>query len=130
MGAHPWIGASATVQAVVHQHDTAVSLRSGDVNVLGTPRLVAWLEEATFGVLHELVSAEHTTVGTRIDVRHRRPTPLGAEVVCLATIVSVEGTQVVCEVVAHHVTEDGDRVEDIARGTITRAIVDRHNFGS
>ena len=130
MNAHPWLGTSATVEAVVGQEDTALSLRSGDVNVLGTPRLLAWLEEATFEVMSELVPAEHTTVGSHIDIRHRRPTPVGAQVVCMATVVSVDGARVECDVVAHHVTENGERVEDIARGTITRVIVDRQTFGS
>ncbi len=129
MDGHPWLGASAEVRAVVDQHDTALALGSGDVQALGTPRLLAWLEKATFETVHELVSSEQTSVGTHVNVRHRRPTPVGAQVVCQAKVVAVDGSRVEYDVVAHQVDSDGERVEEIARGTMTRVVVDRRTFG-
>ena len=38
---------SASVTHVVGPDDTAAALGSGDLPVLGTPRLLAWCEEAT-----------------------------------------------------------------------------------
>jgi predicted enzyme related to lactoylglutathione lyase len=47
------VGLNATLDFVVTDADTAQSQLSGDLAVLGTPRLVAWLEAATCAVVHE-----------------------------------------------------------------------------
>ena len=47
-------GASATVVHLVGSGDTARALGSGDLDVLGTPRLVAWCEQATVAALGAL----------------------------------------------------------------------------
>jgi len=48
--------------------DTAAALGSGDVPVLGTPRLVAWLEAATVRAAVGLLKPGQTTVGTAIRI--------------------------------------------------------------
>jgi fluoroacetyl-CoA thioesterase len=72
----------------VTDDDTAIALGSGDVAVLGTPRLVAWLEAATVAAAESLVDDEHTTVGTAVRVKHRRPTAVGGTIGCTAEITS------------------------------------------
>ena len=44
----------AELTFVVSERDTAVALGSGDVEVLGTPRLLAWLEAATLAAAADL----------------------------------------------------------------------------
>jgi predicted thioesterase len=54
--------------------DTAAALGSGDVPVLGTPRLIAWMEAATVQAAAASLNPGQTTVGTSIRIEHRRAT--------------------------------------------------------
>lgn len=122
------IGAEGTAELIVSPEDTAIALGSGDVPVLGTPRLLALVEEATCEAVRGAVTADRTTVGSTVELSHRRPTPVGARVTAHARVVARDGAQVVFEVHADHVTAAGERAEMIARGRITRVIVDRGVF--
>ena len=125
-----WVGLQGQVVARIEESDTAQALGSGDVRVLGTPRLIALLEAATVEALRGVLPMGETTVGTAVDVAHRRPTPVGAEVVASSRVAFVDGRKVTFEVSADHVLASGERVEGIGRGTITRAIVARADFPS
>ena len=108
----------------VTEADTAAAVGSGEVAVLATPRLLAWLEAATLQAVAPLVSAERTTVGTAVRVKHRRPSPVGAPVEVTAHAPdSVDDHRVTCSVWA--VDEHGTVLAD---GEIDRAIVDRSQF--
>jgi predicted thioesterase len=103
--------------------DTAQALGSGDLAVLGTPRLVAWLEEATCAAVAEELGDDETTVGTRVAVEHVRASPVGAELHMTAVVRHVDGRLLRFEVVAE--TPDGTLV---GHGEITRVRVDRARF--
>ncbi len=115
-------GAAAAKSHIVTEADTAIAMGSGDVPVLGTPRMIAWCEEATVLALAPSLEDGTTTVGFRIRVDHLAPTAVGAEVQILATVAEIDGRQVTLEVSVR----DGDTVA--ARGTITRVVVDREKF--
>ena len=122
------IGAEGTAELIVSPEDTAIALGSGDVPVLGTPRLLALVEEATCEALRGHVDPRQTSVGTSVEIAHRRPSPLGARVTAHAQVVSVNGSRIVFDVRADHETAAGDAVESIAEGRITRVVVDRDSF--
>lgn len=117
-------GQTATVLRTVGQSDTAAAVGSGDLAVLGTPVLLAWLEAATIAVCG--TTEFETTVGTRVAVDHLRPSAVGAEVHCTATVAHVDGRMVTFKVEAtqHHRDED----VLIGRGVVTRAVVQREKF--
>ena len=117
-------GLSVSVELVVSEKDTAVALGSGDVPVLGTPRVVALVEEATVAAVAGSLDAAQTTVGTRVELDHLRPTAVGGRVTARADLVDVDGRRLTFRVI---VVEDG---RDIARGRVVRAIVDRATFVS
>lgn len=123
------VGRTGTAESIVTDQDTALALGSGDVPVLGTPRLIAWVEEATCRALEGAVAPNETTVGTVVDIAHRRPSNVGDRVMTYAQVVAVEGARVTFEVHADHRTPEGQLVESIALGRIVRAIVDRGDFG-
>ena len=50
----------------VTDNDTAAALGSGDVPVLATPRLIAWMEAATVRAVTAFLGRGQTTVGTAI----------------------------------------------------------------
>jgi predicted thioesterase len=122
------IGASGVSEMVVGSQDTAIAVRSGDVPVLATPRLLALLEEATCEALRGCLEPQQTSVGTSIQIVHRRPTPMGARVTARVRVSAIDGSRIVFDVHADHVTAAGEVVESIGRGQITRVVVDRDDF--
>jgi predicted thioesterase len=123
----PRVGLSASRTFTVTDADTAVALGSGDVPVLATPRVVAWLEAATVVSLEDALPDGSTSVGTRIDVDHRAATPVGAQVTATASLSHVDGRLLRFEVAAEHRVGDGDPVL-VATGQVTRVLVDRERF--
>lgn len=119
----PRPGQAAERSYVVEESDTATALGSGDVPVLATPRLLAWLEAATIGALEGSLPDGATSVGTRVDLEHVAPSPVGVTVTVKADVVAVDGRLVQFDVVALH--PDGKLV---AHGRITRVNVDRARF--
>lgn len=115
-------GATARVELTVTDSDTAQAVGSGDVPVLGTPRLLALAEAATVAATATGLPPGMTTVGTRVELDHRAATPVGRTVAALARLTEVDGRRLVFEVV---VFEAGTTV---AQGRIERALVDRHRF--
>ena len=69
-----------TVHFTVTPADTAEALGSGDVPVLGTPRLLAWMEAATVAAMAGRLPAERTSVGVEVTMAHLRASAVGAEV--------------------------------------------------
>lgn len=116
------LGARAHVDLVVGPADTATALRSGDVAVLATPRVVALVEEATVAAVAASLDPDVTTVGTRVALDHLTPTPVGRSVRAEAVLTGVDGRRLVFDVTLH----DADTLA--ARGTVERAVVDRKRF--
>jgi len=102
--------------------DTALALHSGEVPVLGTPRLIAACEEATVQAVAGLVPAGHTTVGMRVQLDHLAPTPVGGEVTAEARLEKIEGRRLTFSVSA------SDDRGLIAAGKVTRVVVDVDKF--
>jgi fluoroacetyl-CoA thioesterase len=110
---------------VVTSDDTALALGSGDVTVLATPRLIAWLEAATVEACPHL-AADETSVGTRVDIEHLLASPLGARVDAAVELVHRDGRLLRFAVTAHHDVGDGPVL--IAQGQVTRVVVRREPF--
>jgi predicted thioesterase len=107
----------------VSDADTAIALGSGDVPVLATPRLIAWMEAATVQSATRFVGAGQTTVGTAVRIEHRRPTPIGGRVEVSAEVSSATGRRLLFMVRAVDSFH-----EVVAVGEIERAILDRERF--
>lgn len=118
------VGASATVAHHVTHTDTAAALGSGDLPVLATPRVLAWLEHATCEALGPALSDGRTSVGSRVRLEHLRPSAVGTAVQASAEVVAVDGRLVRFEVSLTH-TEDG---QVAAHGEVTRIVVDAERF--
>lgn len=117
-------GQQATVTHTVRDADTALAVGSGDLPVLGTPRLLAWAEEATCAALAAYLPQHRTSVGTRVQLDHVGASPVGAEVRVTATVVYSDGRLVRFEVVAEHVVDE----KVVGHGEVTRVVVDRDRF--
>ena len=71
-------GLLSFVQIVVADTDTATAMGSGDVPVLGTPRLLALAEAAAVAAIGPSLESGLTSVGTGAALEHKRPSPVGA----------------------------------------------------
>jgi fluoroacetyl-CoA thioesterase len=114
---------TASVDLDVQEADTARALGSGDLPVLGTPRLIALAEQATVVAARSKLSEGQTTVGTRVRFDHLRATPLGGRVTATAELVYEDGRLLRFSVAA----QDGEG-RLVGEGEITRVVVDAERF--
>ncbi|GAA4212040.1 thioesterase family protein [Actinocatenispora rupis] len=116
------VGLTARVELTVTDADTAQTVGSGDVPVLATPRALAVAEAATVLATASRLPAGTTTVGTRVELAHTAPTPVGRTVVAVARLSGVDGRTLRFDVSLR----DGDT--EVASGVIERVVLDRHRF--
>jgi predicted thioesterase len=115
-------GSTARVELTVTDSDTAQAIGSGDVPVLATPRVLALAEAATVVVTAARMPAGMTTVGARVELDHKAPTPIGRKVIAQAQLAKVDGRRLLFEVTV----TDGSTT--VAEGRVERILVDRHRF--
>lgn len=115
-------GLTATAQFTVTEEDTAVAVGSGALDVLGTPRLLAWCEQVTCLAIEPAIAEGSTSVGTRISLEHVAASPIGASVEVTASTAYVDGRLVRFTVTARQ----GSRL--VGNGEITRVVVDAERF--
>ncbi|MCD6341219.1 MAG: thioesterase family protein [Desulfurococcales archaeon] len=106
----------------VTEEHTAKHLGSGDVEVLSTPSLILFMEEACRAFTDEYLPEEQTTVGTMVNIRHMKAAPVGAEIEVRAEVLSIDGRRLTYWVEAWW----GDK--KIGQGVHERVIVNRKEF--
>jgi predicted thioesterase len=109
---------------VVTEADTAQALGSGDVPVLGTPRVLALLEAATVAALRDRLEPARTSVGVQVELRHDAPSRVGDTVQVRARRRPGEGSRVTFDV---DLRDQQDRV--LASGVVVRVVTARERFG-
>jgi fluoroacetyl-CoA thioesterase len=120
----PQLGQRAMATLVVDALDTASAQRTGNVEVLSTPRVIALCEEAAMLAVGPDLPQGQTTVGMRVQLDHLHPTNVGSKVVADATLDRIEGRRLTFTV---HVE---DSCGLIAVGKVTRVVVDTATFMS
>jgi fluoroacetyl-CoA thioesterase len=115
-------GLHSRIEREVTDADTAAALGSGDVEVLGSPRVLAWAEAACVAALDGALENGETTVGMRMQLDHLQPTTVGEHVSISAELERVEGRRLTFRI------EASDRSGTIAEGRVVRVLVDRNRF--
>lgn len=126
-------GLASSERIVVADADTAAALGSGDVPVLGTPRLLALAEAAAVAAIAPGLEPGMTSVGISAVLEHTRASPIGAEVVVEAELTEVSGNRLVFRFIARQKNPSGSPdAEDavVGAGTMERVLVDRDRFAS
>lgn len=116
------LAAHAVVELVVRAADTAAAVRSGDVEVLATPRLIALCEQAAMEAIAGRLSSGQTSVAARVELSHVAPVAVGSTVRATATLERVEGRRFTFSVTVT------DRCGLVAAGKVLRVVVDRQQF--
>ncbi len=120
------VGLRATITADVTEADTAQALGSGDVPVLGTPRLLGLAEAACVAALAPNLDEGQTTVGVAVSLEHKRASPVHASIEVEAELTRIDGRKLWFNFIAYAPDEGDDVV--IGAGTVERMLVDTERF--
>jgi fluoroacetyl-CoA thioesterase len=115
-------GLRGRAEAQVTPDRTADALGSGDLQVFGTPALVALMEQAAVSALAGHLGSAETTVGTAIEVAHLAATPVGLRVRAEAELTEIDGRKLTFLIQAY------DPREKIGQARHHRIIVLRDRF--
>jgi predicted thioesterase len=124
MKSAPKIGTAGELQFVVEQKHVIDFATDGMPAVLSTPNLIGLLERTARKALEPFLDADERSVGIEIELRHLAPTPLGAQVTCVARVFQVDGRKVNFQIEAREGTQL------IARGLHKRAVVRVQSFAN
>lgn len=111
-----------TSRTIVNKNNTALALGSGDMEVLGTPAMLALMENAAMNSVCSHLPEGSTTVGSMIESTHIRPSAIGETITATATLEEIENRKLTFKVTA------ADSKGLIGEGTHIRYIVDRKRF--
>jgi fluoroacetyl-CoA thioesterase len=116
-------GAAKERKIRVNESQTTSFLWEGE-NVFSTPSMISEMEETCRLLLKEefLQDEEWDSVGTLVNIRHLKPTPVGAEIKLKAKVVNVNNRRVTFEVDAV------DKIEKIGEGIHERTIINVPEF--
>lgn len=109
-----------TIQRTVEKKHTAIEMKSGSLEVLATPQMIAWMEEASCQLLE--LEPGMTSVGTKMNVSHDKASPIGAAIEIKSTLVQQENRKLVFYVEAY---QEG---VCIGKGDHERFIVNSEKF--
>lgn len=116
------IGLKGRVDAKVDSSMTAKALRSGGLEVLATPIMIALMEEASLLSVRPELEAGTDTVGTNLNVSHLSATPVGMSVYAESELIEVDRRRLLFAVRAY------DEAGLIGEGTHERFVVDMEKF--
>ena len=122
MGAKLDIGRTYSRQSRVEEWMTAEKAGNAGVDVLSTPMLVQLIEDAAMACIAPSLAQSQITVGTHVDLEHRKPVPVGFIVRTEVEVVLVDGPRISFAVQVF------DEQEAVAEGTHERYVMDRAKF--
>jgi len=108
----------------VEPGDTAARYGSGTVEVFATPAMIALMEQTALKTVLPYLPEGYDTVGFEVNIRHLKPTPVGKQVECKATLTEVKDKKLVFELEAR------DEVDVIGRGSHIRYMIHKEKFMS
>jgi predicted thioesterase len=116
------VGLKWTKTEVVNGGNMASAAGSGTVGAYATPSLILLMEIACKECVMPYLEEGMVTVGSSLQVDHIAATPEGMKVTCNCELIEVDRKRLLFKVEAF------DEVEQIARGTHERYIVNQDKF--
>lgn len=114
--------ASAEITGTVEPHMSALSVGSGELDVLSTPWMIALMEAASLKAVKDSVPPGFTTVGTHIQVCHSAPIPTGSRYTVESSLIETRGRILVFRVKA------SSGLIEVGAGFHRRALVETEGF--
>ena len=108
---------------VVKNEDSAENMGSGDLAVLSTPSLVAFMENAAKNYLNKFLPEEMGSVGSNINIDHIAPTLIGNSITVRGKI-----TEVVKEKIIKFSIEAYEKDKKSGNAEHTRVIINNTKF--
>ncbi len=108
----------------VTEKESARAYGSGSIDVLATPAMIAFMEEASLALVDPTLEVGKATVGTGINIKHVAPTPIGDEVTITTVLDEIDGKRLVFSVAAY------DSQNKIGEGKHERVIINKSKFMS
>ena len=115
-------GVTGTAETIVTFEELALTVGSGSLDVYSTPSMIALMEKAACDCLEEYLSADETTVGTELDVKHLAATPEAMTVRAEAELTEINGREF------SFIVRAFDEAGLIGEGTHKRFIVNGPRF--
>lgn len=115
-------GLSAEFSRTVEKQHTATYHGNPGVDVLGTPVICEWVEEAACLAVHPHLDPGKVSVGTVVNIKHLAATPVGMTVRVHARLTQVDDRRLV------FIVEAFDEKEKIAESDQERFIVTLQRF--
>lgn len=107
---------------LVEEKHSAAQMGSGDLDVLSTPSLIAFMENTAKEEVLDKLAEEETTVGIDLNVQHVKATALGKRVRVVSTLTEQKKSILFFDLEAF----EDDQL--IGKGTHKRAIVHAEKF--
>ena len=108
---------------LVQEDNTEKNMGSGDLDVLATPSLVAFMENAAKNYLNIFLTDELGSVGSNININHLAPTLVGKEITVQGKI-----TEIIKEKIIIFSLEAYEEDKKIGDATHTRVIINNEKF--
>jgi len=116
----PGIAGERTIE--VSPDHTAEAYQSGIVAVFATPAMIGLMENTAHLSVQPYLGNGYITVGTEVNIKHIKATPVGMKVTARSELLEVSGNKLVFSVTA------SDETGQIGFGTHVRYIVHAASF--
>ena len=116
------IGIEHSVEKPVTKETTAKAFGSGTDMVAATPFVVSLMENAAYNCVLKGLDTGFSTVGTIINIKHLKATPVGGTLKATAKLTQIDNKRLVFFVECY------DDIEKVAEGEHERFVVETKKF--
>ena len=116
------IGIKGEKEIVVDASVSAKKAASGEMDVFGTPFVIALMEQTADVSVRPYIENTQATVGTMVNIKHIAATPMGMKAFGKSELLEIDGRRLFFKVEVY------DEVGLVAEGTHERFIIDKEKF--
>ncbi|MBR5236770.1 MAG: thioesterase family protein [Clostridia bacterium] len=116
------LGIRGRIDITVDASVSAKKAASGEMDVFGTPYVIALMEQTADKSVRPYLEDGCATVGTMVNMRHTAATPMGMKAYAESELVEIDGRRLGFHVAVY------DEVGCVAEGTHERFIIYKEKF--